>query len=46
VASFFNPDHFYRVECLPTCLQAGEIPHYRPVTVGEHIDDMFNRTYG
>jgi isopenicillin N synthase-like dioxygenase len=45
VASFFNPDHFYRVECLATCLPAGDTPRYQPVTVGEHIEDMFQRTY-
>ncbi|MDB5774197.1 MAG: hypothetical protein JWP38_330 [Herbaspirillum sp.] len=26
--------------------EAGQAPHYPPVTVGEHIDNMFSRTYG
>jgi isopenicillin N synthase-like dioxygenase len=46
VASFFNPNYSYRVACLPTCLAEGATPLYPPCTVGEHIKEMFERTYG
>lgn len=46
VAAFFNPNYNYRVTCLPTCLGDGEQPLYPPCTVGEHIKEMFERTYG
>jgi isopenicillin N synthase-like dioxygenase len=45
VASFFNPDHFYRVECLPTCLPSDNVANYASCTVGEHIAEMFRLTY-
>lgn len=45
VATFFNPEYFYRVECLPTCRPAAGKPNYEPCTVGEHIDEMFRLTY-
>jgi isopenicillin N synthase-like dioxygenase len=46
VATFFNPNYFYRVECLPTCRPEQGEPRYAPCTVGEHITEMFRRTYG
>ena len=46
VASFFNPNSLYRVECLPTCMPQDRPPLYAPCTVGEHIREMFERTYG
>jgi isopenicillin N synthase-like dioxygenase len=46
VATFFNPNYFYKVECLPTCLPAQGAPRYAPCTVGEHITEMFRITYG
>jgi isopenicillin N synthase-like dioxygenase len=45
VATFFNPEYFYRVECLPTCRPTDGPPKYAPCTVGEHIDEMFRLTY-
>jgi len=38
-----NPDH--QVECIPTCLEPGEIPKYPPITVEAHLRDMYRRTY-
>jgi isopenicillin N synthase-like dioxygenase len=46
IATFFNPNYFYRVECVPTCLPANGQPKYAPCTVGEHTDEMFRLTYG
>lgn len=45
VAVFFNPDYFYRVECVSTCLPESGRPRYEPCTVGEHIAEMFRLTY-
>ena len=38
-----NPDH--QVRCLPGCLAEGERPKYPPVTVEEHLMEMYRRTY-
>lgn len=38
-----NPDH--EVRCLPTCLAAGDQPHYPPTTVEAHLMEMYRRTY-
>jgi isopenicillin N synthase-like dioxygenase len=43
VASFFNVNHAWRVECLPTCRPETGDPLYPPCTVGEHIREMFER---
>jgi isopenicillin N synthase-like dioxygenase len=46
VASFFNPNYQFRVECLPTCVPEVGAPIYPPCTVGEHLKEMFEQTYG
>ncbi len=38
-----NPDHL--VECLPSCLAEGETPKYPPITVEQHLQNMYKRTY-
>jgi isopenicillin N synthase-like dioxygenase len=38
-----NYDHV--VECIPTCLEAGERPKYPPTTVEAHLREMYRRTY-
>lgn len=45
VATFFNPEYHTRVECVPSCRPAEGEPRHAPCTVGEHIDEMFRRTY-
>ncbi|MBL8378271.1 MAG: isopenicillin N synthase family oxygenase [Burkholderiales bacterium] len=43
---FIDLNFFARVECLPTCTSADEPPRYAPCTAGEHIAEMYRRTYG
>lgn len=38
-----NPDQ--PIECIPTCLAAGETPKFAPTTVEAHLKDMYARTY-
>ncbi len=46
VPFFFTGNPTHRVECLPTCLGAGETPRFPPVTVEEHLRECYRRTYG
>lgn len=39
-----NPDH--EVRCIETCLDEGEAPLYPPITVSEHLQAMYRKTYG
>ena len=43
---FFSPDYEARIEPLPSCLTAGQVPRERPCTAGEHLREMYDRTYG
>ena len=43
IATFFNPHAFYSVECVPTCLPAGDAPE--PITFADHIQAMIQKTY-
>jgi isopenicillin N synthase-like dioxygenase len=43
---FFSPDYTARITCAPTCLAAGETPLYPPCTAGEHLHEMYLKTYG
>ncbi|PTW61061.1 isopenicillin N synthase-like dioxygenase [Breoghania corrubedonensis] len=38
-----NPD--YEVRCIPTCLKEGDVPLYAPITVEEHLQAMYRKTY-
>ena len=38
-----NPDH--EVACLPTCTTDATPPRYPPITVSDHLTDMYRRTY-
>jgi isopenicillin N synthase-like dioxygenase len=42
---FFDPDFSAPVECLATCLRAGETPKYAPTTAGQHLLDMINASF-
>jgi isopenicillin N synthase-like dioxygenase len=43
MAFFHNADYHARIECLPTCLDAGELPRYEPVVAGPHLMSKFHR---
>lgn len=43
---FFYLGHLdHPVECLPTCVDAGETPKYPPTSVVVHYQDMYRATY-
>ena len=46
VPFFYTPDHFSRIECLPGCSSPDRPPLYVPCLAGEHMMEMFNRSYG
>jgi isopenicillin N synthase-like dioxygenase len=45
VAFFYSGNPDYTIECLPTCLEADEIPRYPTTTVEEHLRDCYRTTY-
>jgi isopenicillin N synthase-like dioxygenase len=38
-----NPD--FEVSCISTCLAPGETPLYPPITVEQHLQSMYSKTY-
>jgi isopenicillin N synthase-like dioxygenase len=42
---FHQPNFDALIECLPTCLAAGEQPKYAPVTSGDHLALKLSQTY-
>lgn len=44
--TFFDPNYFYRVQCVPTCLPLSGEPLHAATSVGEHIVNMYAETYG
>ena len=45
--AFFNDINYHAVvECLPGCSDAENPPKYPPILAGEHIAEMYRRTYG
>ncbi len=46
VPMFLDPNIDTLVECLPSCLLAGETMRYRPCAAGEHFKDMYLRSRG
>jgi isopenicillin N synthase-like dioxygenase len=46
MALFYSPRSSARIECLPTCLAAGETPRYAVCTAGEHNAQRRRETYG
>jgi isopenicillin N synthase-like dioxygenase len=46
VPFFYSPRPDSRIECLATCTDEKNPPHYSPCTASEHIAEMFRRSYG
>jgi isopenicillin N synthase-like dioxygenase len=42
---FFEGNAEYPIECLPTCQGADNPPRYAPVSVTDHLLEMYRRTY-
>jgi len=45
VPFFYGGNYGFEVKCIPTCLAPGEQPKYPPVTVDQHMREMYRRTY-
>lgn len=43
---FYEPDYFARIEAVPGTVPEGETPRHEPCTAGEHLRQMYQRTYG
>ncbi len=43
---FYEPDYFARIEAVPGTVPAGQAPRFAPCTAGEHLREMYERTYG
>ena len=43
---FYEPDYFARIEAVPGAVPDGEAPRYAPCTAGEHLREMYRKTYG
>ncbi|MGA7936292.1 MAG: 2-oxoglutarate and iron-dependent oxygenase domain-containing protein [Kovacikia sp.] len=42
---FFDTNYHALVKCIPTCQSPENPPKYPPITAGEHILEMYRRTY-
>jgi len=45
IGMFVHPNYDQRIECVPTCLSAGEKPRYPVITAGEHIKRKIERSH-
>ena len=43
---FYEPDYFARIEAVPGTVPAGESPRFAPCTAGEHLVEMYRKSYG
>lgn len=43
---FYSPNYHARIEAVPGTVALGETPRYSPCTAGEHLTEMYRRTYG
>lgn len=44
--TFIDPDYRTRIRCVPTCLPETGEPAYPETTIGDHVQAMFEKTYG
>ncbi|MGA2392502.1 MAG: 2-oxoglutarate and iron-dependent oxygenase domain-containing protein [Candidatus Lustribacter sp.] len=45
VPAFLDPEYYYTVKCVPTCLPTDGSPRYPECSVGEHLAEMYRKTY-
>ena len=45
IGMFVHPSYDQRIECVPTCLAAGEQPRYPAISAGEHIKRKIDRSH-
>jgi isopenicillin N synthase-like dioxygenase len=43
---FYSPNYFARIEAVPGTVPPGEAPRFAPCTAGEHLAEMYRKTYG
>lgn len=43
---FYSPNYHARIEAVPGTVPAGEAPRFAPCTAGEHLTEMYRKTYG
>ena len=43
---FYEPNYLARIEAVPGTVPAGEAPRFAPCTAGEHLQQMYDQTYG
>ena len=42
---FHQPTPDALIECIPTCIESGQVEKYRPVNAGEYITAKINRHF-
>jgi isopenicillin N synthase-like dioxygenase len=42
---FYEPEYTARIEAVPGTVPAGEAPRFGPCTAGEHLMEMYRKTY-
>ncbi len=43
---FYEPEFFARIEAVPGTVPVGEAPRFQTCTAGEHLNEMYAKTYG
>jgi isopenicillin N synthase-like dioxygenase len=43
---FYSPNYHARIEAVPGTVPPGQTPRFAPCTAGEHLAEMYRKTYG